>query len=48
MQRFGQLSPFLESYAARPEVRNNHAFLVIVVLGGNEISVSTTCSESQK
>ena len=42
---FRSAVPLLESYAARPEVRNNHSFLVIVVLGGNEISVSTTCPE---
>ena len=30
----------LESYAAQPEVQNNHPFLVIVVLGGKEISVT--------
>ena len=35
----------LESYAVRPEVQNNHPFLIIAVLGGNENSVSTTCAE---
>ena len=42
---FQSAVPLLESFAARPEVRNNHPFLVIVVLGVNEISVSTTCAE---
>ena len=42
---FRSAVPLLESYAARREVRNNHPFLVIVVLVVNEISVSTTCSE---
>ena len=42
---FRSAVPQLEFYAARPEVQNNHPFLVIVVLGGNEISVLTTCAE---
>ena len=42
---FRSAVPLSESYAARPEVQNNHPFLVIVVLGGNEILVSTTCAE---
>ena len=30
---FKSAVPLLESYAVRPEVQNNHPFLVIVVLG---------------
>ena len=45
---FRSAVPLLESYAARQEVQNNHPFLVIDILGGNEISVSTTCTEVDK
>ena len=41
---FRSAVPLLESYAARPEVKTNHPFLVIVVLGGNEISNATSCA----
>ena len=37
--------PLLESYAARPEVKTYPPFLVIVVLGGNEISKASSCAE---
>ena len=40
---FKSAVPLLESYAAQLEVQNNHPFLVIVVLGGDEISVARTC-----
>ena len=43
---FKSAVPLLESfYAARPEMQNNNPFLVIVVLGGYEISVARTCTD---
>ena len=43
---FKSAVPLLESYyAARPEMQNKHPFLVIVVLGGNEILVTRTCAD---
>ena len=42
---FRSAVPLLESYATRPEVRDQPPFLVIVVLGGNEVSNATSCAE---
>ena len=45
---FSSAIPLLESYAARPEVIDNHPFLVIVVLGGNEIAASKSCADADQ
>ena len=35
-------------YAVRPEMQNKRPFLVIVVLGGNDISVARTCADTDR
>ena len=45
---FKSSTPLLESYAARPEVKDNLPFAVIVVLGGNDISQARSGSDVVK